>query len=116
MGNGIKKSIHLDEDVWAILDAIASRLEMSRSKVVWHLAVYAGMCGGDFPLTRRVEGLAPIDRERVVAEVRKRAEADDPPKPQGFRSWVKEVLGELDEDAMDSAAKRLVQELIDGKE
>jgi len=98
--------------VWGLVDACAERQGMSRSEVVWHLVVYAGLCGGDFPLTKRIASLPGVDMDRVVAEVRERAEANDPPKPQGFRQWVKEAAGRIDDETMDAAAKGLLDELL----
>lgn len=107
-----RKSLYLSEDAWGIIDAIAKEKDMSRSEVVWHLVIYAGMCGGDFPLTRRVAKLPDEDRDRVVSEVRQRLESDDPPKPWSFREWVKEASGREDSKALDKAARMMVDDLL----
>ncbi len=109
-----KLSLSLSGNELGILDAIASRLEISRSEVVRHLIIYQGLCGGNFPLTTRILGLPPKDRARVVAEIRAKAESDDPSKPQSFRQWVKDTLGKDDPATLEKGADALLRKLLEG--
>lgn len=105
-------SLYISNDEKRILDATAERLGCSRSEVMRHLTLYHGLCGGDFPLTSKILALPPKDRDRVTAEIRARAESADPAKPQAFREWVKETLGNDDRDAMESGADALIRKLL----
>ncbi|WP_193211425.1 CopG family transcriptional regulator [Luteolibacter marinus] len=113
MPAGKRFSIYLTEDEVAIADATAARLEMSRSEVIRHLILYQGMCGGDFPLTVKLLALPAADRDRLVAEIRRRTESRDPIKPQSFRAWVKETLGSDDQPTLDRGADTLIRKLLD---
>lgn len=105
-------SLYISNDEKRILDATASRLGMSRSEVIRHLALYHGLCGGDFPLTSKILSLAEKDRQRVIEEIRKRAESDDPAKPQSFRQWVKETLGSDDPDSIEKGVDSLLKKML----
>ena len=108
-----KTSISLSEDELAILDATARRMELSRSEVIRHLILYSGMVGGDFPLTSKILALKPTDRERVIGEIRDRAESNNPAKPQSFRQWVKDTIGKDDEPALEKSGETLLKELLE---
>lgn len=114
MAKGIRISIFLPPDEVAIADAVANRLGISRSEVFRHLILYQGMCGGDFPLTSKIIGLPERDRDRIVAELRRNAEAGRPVKPQSFRQWVTEALGSDDPDAMERGVEVLLRKLMEG--
>lgn len=107
-----KTSISLCEDELAILDAIAQRMDISRSEVVRHLVLYSGMVGGDFPLTSKILALQPRERQRVTQEIRQRAEKNNPAKPQSFRQWVMAALGKDDKPAMERTGETLLRELL----
>lgn len=107
-----KTSISLSEDELAILDATASRLKISRSEVARHLIIYQGLCGGDFPLTSQILSLPESSQETVIAEIRQRAEAGLPIKPQAFKMWIQEVLGKVDPNTIRQCAGELLQKLI----
>ena len=115
MPQGKRFSIYLNDDEVAIADATADRLRMSRSQVIRHLILYNGLCGGTFPLTSKILDLAPDARDRIIAEIRKRAESDDPAKPQSFRQWVKETLGNCDPADLNRGAEQLLNALISGE-
>lgn len=108
-----KTSVALCEDEVAILDATARRLSISRTEVMRHLILYSGMVGGDFPLTSRILTLPLKDRQRVIGEIRARAESDNPAKPQSFRQWVKDTLGKDDDTAREKSGETLLKELLD---
>ena len=112
MPEGRRCSIYLTDDEWAIADATAKRMGISRSEVIRHLLLYQGMCGGSFPLTAKIIALSPADRDRLIAEIRRRSEAGDPIKPQSFREWVKEVLGTADPETVDRGADALIKKLL----
>lgn len=112
MSASTRVSIYLSDDEKAILDATADRLKISRSEVFRHLTLYHGLCGGDFPLTSKILALPPADRDRVTAEIRSRAEAQDPVKPQKFREWVKDVLGSDDASTLEKGANSLLSKLL----
>jgi hypothetical protein len=107
-----KPSFYLSDDELAIVDATAKRMGISRSEVVRHLILYHGLCGGDFPLTRKIVDLPPVEREKVTAEIRRRAEANQPVKPQRFREWVIEALGSDDPSSMERSAEALLRNLL----
>ncbi|BCU78340.1 CopG family transcriptional regulator [Luteolibacter sp. LG18] len=107
-------SLYISNDEKRILDATASRLGISRSEVIRHLALYHGLCGGDFPLTARILALPVKDRERVIQEIRERAESGDPAKPQSFRQWVKETVGNDDSESIEKGAESLLRKLLNG--
>jgi len=111
-----KLSLSLSENELGILDAIAKRMEISRSEVVRHLIIYQGLCGGEMPLTTRILGLSSKDRARVVGEIRAKAEANDPAKPQSFRQWVKDTLGGDDAATLEAGADRLLRRLLEPSE
>lgn len=113
MSKGKRFSIYLTENEIAIADATAARLGVSRSEVIRHLILYNGLCGGDFPLTSRILALPQDDRERLIAEIRARAESNDPAKPQSFRQWVKDTLGSSDPAIMDQGADALLRSLLE---
>ncbi|WAC18803.1 ribbon-helix-helix protein, CopG family [Luteolibacter sp. SL250] len=113
MKQNCKTSVALCEDEVAILDATARRLGISRSEVMRHLILYSGMVGGDFPLTSRILALPHKDRERVIGEIRTRAEAGNPAKPQSFRQWVKDTVGKADEAAVEKTGEALLKELLE---
>jgi len=106
-------SLYLSNDEKRILDATASRLRISRSEVMRHLVLYHGLCGGDFPLTARLLALPPADRERVIEQLRIRAESSDPPKPQQFREWIKETLGDAEAETVSNGADALIRKLLE---
>lgn len=108
-------TLYLDEHEAAIADATAKRLGMSRSQVIRHLIVYQGLCGGSFPLTRRILDLPHDERQRVMKEIVQRTESNDPPKPQRFREWVKETLGKLESNNLSRGADALLQSLVKGE-
>lgn len=110
-----KTSITLSDDEVGIVDATARRMGISRSEVMRHLILYQGLCGGDFPVTSKILGLAPKDYDRIVAEIRTRAESEDPIKPQSFREWVKEVLGRNDNAVLSLSGELLLKEMMKGK-
>ncbi len=112
MPEGRRCSIYLTDDEWAIADSTAKRMGISRSEVIRHLLLYQGMCGGSFPLTAKIIALPPADRDRLIAEIRRRAEAGDPIKPQSFREWVKEVLGTADPETVDRGTDALIKKLL----
>ena len=112
MASGKRFSIYLSDDEVAIADATASRLGLSRSEVIRHLVLYHGLCGGDFPLTAKILSLPQTDRDRVISEIRTKAESNDPPKPQSFRAWVKDALGRSDPKAIDVGADVLLSKLL----
>jgi len=105
-------SLYLSNDEKRILDATASRLNISRSEVMRHLVLYHGLCGGDFPLTSKILALPAVDRERIIEQLRIRAESGDPIKPQQFREWVKETLGTSDDDTVAGGADALIRKLL----
>lgn len=108
-----KTSLSMSEDELGILDATARRLGISRSEVLRHLILYQGLCGGDFPLTRKILELPKTSREKVVAEIRTRAETGDPAKPQSFRQWVKETLGKDDVPTLEKSSDSLLRSLLE---
>ncbi|MCW1885591.1 hypothetical protein OKA04_12705 [Luteolibacter flavescens] len=108
----VKTSVTLTNDEVAILDATASRMGISRNQVVRHLIIYHGLCGGDFPLTTKILALPSQDRQRVISEIRVKAESEDPPKPQGFRQWVKEALVRDDTESIERGAEALLRDLL----
>lgn len=110
-----KTSISLTDDELGILDAVAKRKGVTRSEVLRHLILYQGLVGGDFPLTTKILSLRDTDRERVVSEIRAKCESDDPPKPQAFRQWVKDILGKADAAALDRSGDALLQGLLDSQ-
>jgi len=113
MKQNCKTSVALCEDELAILDATARRLKISRSEVMRHLILYSGMVGGDFPLTSKILALPHKDRQRVIGEIRTRAESDNPAKPQSFRQWVKEAIGKDDEAAVEKSGEVILKELLE---
>lgn len=112
MSQGRRFSIYLTDDQVRIADAIATRQEMSRSEVIQHLVIYQGLCGGDFPLTRKILNQRPTDRDRLIREIRERNESNNPPKPQAFREWVKETLGSADKESMEKGSESLLERLL----
>lgn len=115
MANPKKKpSISLSEDLLGIVDITADRMGISRSEVITHLILYHGLCGGDFPLTSKILALRPLDRDRIIQDVRARLESDNPAKPQSFRQWVKETLGQDDPATLERGADSLLRKLLEG--
>jgi len=114
MSRGRRSSIFLSDDEWAIADATATRLNISRSEAIRHLLLYQGMCGGDFPLTSKILSQPAPDRDRLIAEIRRRCEENDPIKPQSFRRWVKDTLGADDAQTLDRGADALLRKLLEG--
>jgi hypothetical protein len=112
MKRNLKTSISLSEDELGILDSISRRLNLSRSEIVRHFILYHGMCGGDMPLTSKILKLAEKARDGVVAEIRRRAEENDPAQPQSFRKWVKETLGKADEKTVENGTMILLDDLL----
>ena len=112
MPQGKRFSIYLTENEVAIADATAKRLQMSRSEVIRHLILYNGLCGGEFPLTSKILALPSAERDRIIAEIRSRAETDDPARPQKFRQWVKDTIGKSDPAAVEKGASDLLQSLL----
>lgn len=108
-----KTSISLSDDEVAIADAIARRLNCSRSEVVRHLLLYHGLCGGDCPLTSKILRLAEPQRSDVIADIRRRAERDDPLRPQSFRQWVKDCLGEVTPASLEKGTESILRKLLD---
>jgi hypothetical protein len=108
-----KTSLTLSGDEVAILDATASRMGVSRNEVMRHLILYQGLCGGEFPLTSRILGLPPKDRQRVVAEIRRKCEAGEFVKPQSFMIWVKETIGSDDAAAVSQGVDALLRKLLE---
>ena len=53
-----------------------------------------------------------LSPHRLIAEIRRRAEAGEPIKAQSFREWVKEVLGTADADAVDRGTDVLIKRLL----
>lgn len=106
-------SLYISNDEKRILDATASRLGISRSEVIRHLALYHGLCGGDFPLTTKILALPQKDRERIIEEIRVRTESGNPPKPQSFRQWVKDTIGSDDSEAIEQGADSLLRKLLE---
>jgi len=113
MSSATRVSIYITDDEKAILDSTATRLGISRSEVFRHLTLYHGLCGGDFPLTSRIMALSPSQRDKVTAEIRSRAESQDPAKPQSFRQWVKDTLGNDDQPTLDKGADALLRKLLE---
>lgn len=109
-----KLSVSLSADELGIINAIANRHNMSASEMVRHLLIYQGLVGGDMPLTTRILALPDAERARIVAEIRRRAESNNPIKPQSFRAWVKEILGRDDPATMERGADRLLGQLLNG--
>ncbi|MCW1887675.1 hypothetical protein OKA04_23260 [Luteolibacter flavescens] len=109
-----KTSLTLSDHEVAILDITAARNGISRNEVMRHLIIYQGLCGGDFPLTARILGLPPKDRELVVAEIRRKAEAGEFVKPQSFRIWIKETIGTDDPAEMERGIDALIRKLKEG--
>lgn len=107
-----KTSISLSDDELAIVDSTCGRLDMSRSEFFRHLLLYHGLCGGDFPLTTKILRLPEKDRSRVIEEIRKRSESHDPAKPQSFKQWVKETLGNDATTTVDKSADVLLKNLL----
>jgi len=101
----------MSRDEVGILDAIADRLGMSRSQVIRNLIIYQGLCGSEMPLTRSILSLDEPDRDRVIAEIRERAESDDTATPLAFKRWVQEALGDISpektENGIESVFKKL---------
>ena len=111
-----KTSISLSDDELAILDAIAARQDISRSTVIRHFVLYHGMCGGDMPLTSKIIALPEKQQDPVIAEIRRRAEDNDPARPQSFRRWVEEKFGRADPATMDAGTNCLLMSLLDEHE
>ncbi|MDB6078439.1 MAG: hypothetical protein JWO82_2186 [Akkermansiaceae bacterium] len=109
-----RHTIYLTDDEAAILDAISARQKLSRSAVMRHLLIYQGLCGGDMPLTRKILGLPETDRDRVLGEIRRRTESNDPATPQKFKAWVLETLGSADPAALETGADLLLKKLLGG--
>lgn len=107
-----RTSVSLSDDELGIFDAIARHRNLSRSEVLSHLLLYHGLCGGEMPLTSKILALPERDRARVVSEIRKRAENDDPAKPQSFRKWVKDTLGNDDPATVENGAGSLLMDLL----
>lgn len=107
-----KCSISAPEEVWEIADSIATRLEMSRSEVIHHLVVYAGIVGGDFPLTREILSRPEKEKSALLAEVKRRAEDNDPAKPQSFMKAIREAAGRDDQAAQRKAVGNLIEDLL----
>ena len=107
-----KPSFSLADDLIEILDISADRMGISRSEVVANLVLYHGLCGGDFPLTSKILALPSVDRQRLLGDVLERFKSDDPPKPQEFRKWVKEVLGKADQETIEKGADALIRALL----
>lgn len=108
-----KTSLSMSEDELAIVDATARRLGISRSEVLRHLILYQGLCGGDFPLTRKILDLPKAKQQSVIAEIRVKAESDEPAKPQSFKQWVKETLGKDDASTLDKSTDSLLKSLLE---
>lgn len=109
-----KPSFSLADELIAILDISAERMKISRSEVVANLILYHGLCGGDFPLTSKILALPSKDRQRLLGDVLDRMRSDDPPKPQEFRRWVKEVLGTSDPETIEKGSDALLRALLKG--
>lgn len=107
-----KTSISLTDDELGILDAIAIRLKQTRSDIIRHFILYHGMCGGDMPLTSKILALAEGPQDGIVAQIRKRAETDDPVRPQSFRQWVKDTLGNADQKTVENGTVILLDDLL----
>lgn len=112
MATGTRVTCYFTDEEKLILDSTASRLGISRSEVIRHLVIYQGLCGGEFPITKRILELPVGQRKRVMAEIAAKTAANDPVKPQAFRQWAKEVMGNDDSDTLEIGAERLIQDLL----
>lgn len=107
-----KCSISADKKIWKIADATAKRLGMSRSELVQHLIVYAGLVGGEYPLTSQILNSPQSKRDAFLKETLRRAENNDPIKKQAFWATVRECAGKADKHTCDKVSGSLLEELL----
>ena len=114
MAQGRRYSIYMHDSLWELADIMAAKKNISRSKVFEHLIAYSGLCGGDWPLTERILSLPPNDRDRILDEIKRKAEAGEFVKPQSFKLWVQEALGSDDPATMARGVEALLNKLKGG--
>lgn len=107
-----KTSVSVTEDVLGIWDAICARKGASRSEVLEHLLIFAGLTGGDFPLTTKILGLPELDRDRIIEEIRRKSECGEPARPQAFKQWMKEAIGKDDPESIQRGVEALLRNLL----
>ena len=107
-----KCSISADERIWKIADATAKRLGMSRSELVQHLVVYAGLVGGEYPLTSQILNAPQAKRDAFLDETLKRAQDNNPIKKQAFWETVRECASKADPKVCEQVSTSLLKELI----
>lgn len=109
-----KTSLSLTEDEFAILDATANRLGISRNEVMRHLILFQGMSGGDLPLTTKILALRDADRTKVVHAIREKCESGEFAKPAVFKSYMAEAFGDADPKVIDAGMSAVVDKLLKG--
>lgn len=102
----------MTEDEYGILAATSDRLNISKSMTIRNLVIYHGLCGGEMPLTMRILKLEAEQRARVLANIRRRAEKNDPELPQKWKMMVQEALG-ADASAELRVADILLRKLLE---
>ncbi len=107
-----KGTFNLSPDELGILDAIGAQNKLDRSEVIRHLIIQNGIIGGGFPVTAKVLALPPAERARVVKEIRAKLESSNPPTPECFKHLVKSALGKDDPATMESAADKILREIL----
>jgi len=109
-----KCSVSADEKIWKIADALAAKRGVSRSEIIQHLIIYAGIVGGEYPLTTQILKAPQKKRDALLTETLRRAEEDEPVRNQKFWQTLREHAKNTNSSTAEDVSASLLQSLIDG--
>lgn len=89
------RSVRLTHTAWDILDRLAKQEDTNINAVVDELVTYAGMVGGDRPVTKAFKRLPGEEQEAIRCEVLERLDTNKAIRGQYFAHLLEEIAPEL---------------------